>query len=82
MSEVNASNKMVDDPFEDSSGSYAGNASRSGGGAGKTQLDPGVALNRFKKALKEDILALRACKRNLEEAIQVIESLLRSKVPP
>ncbi|KAI1002473.1 hypothetical protein K3495_g5723, partial [Podosphaera aphanis] len=60
---------------------YTGNASGSGGGAGKTQPDPGAALRRFKKALKEDNLALRACKIHLEEATQVIESFQKAKVP-
>ncbi|KAI1004858.1 hypothetical protein K3495_g3357 [Podosphaera aphanis] len=66
MSGINAPNAMLGDPFEDSISRYTGNASGSGGGAGKTQPDPGAALRRFKKALKEDNLALRACKINLE----------------
>ncbi|KAI1001063.1 hypothetical protein K3495_g7139 [Podosphaera aphanis] len=74
---------MEDDPFEDSSSKNTGNTIGSGagaGGAGKTQPDPGAALRRFKKALKEDNLALRACKIHLEEAIQVIESLQKEKI--
>ncbi|KAI0998083.1 hypothetical protein K3495_g10108 [Podosphaera aphanis] len=70
MSEVNASNRMEDDPFEDSSSKNTGNASGGGGGAGTALPKVESNLKKFKCAIKENNASSRAVMRMLEEARQ------------
>ena len=71
---------MAINPFEDVSSRNTENERGVVGGAKKTFYIEG-ALKRFKQDLNDDSIAPRANQRNLEEAIQIIESLLKMKVP-
>lgn len=82
MSNSNASNRLAEDPFKDSSSKYTGNASDSGGGARKAPPNIDADLKKFKQTLKEDILVPRAYKKLLKEAVDTIETLLLFKVYP
>ncbi|KAI0998538.1 hypothetical protein K3495_g9658 [Podosphaera aphanis] len=89
MSEVNASNRTVEDPSADSCLIYTGRTFRSGGGAGEAGAvarevpsDADEVVRKHKQALKEDNLPQRSLKILLAEAIQVINSLRKMKVYP
>ncbi|KAI1000159.1 hypothetical protein K3495_g8040 [Podosphaera aphanis] len=63
-------------PWTDWKGSGAGAS------AGKAQPDTAEDVKKFKQALQDDNFSPRAYKKLLQEAVTIIESLLRLKVNP
>lgn len=79
MSYSNAFRTISEDPFEDSGNKSDRSTKGIDSGAGGRPLDTEATLHRFKQAIKRDNIAQREYKRLLEEAIQVIECLQKTK---